>query len=170
MQQLGFRFRPLAATAVVGGGGRGGFHAARLRPVREGKGKGRPRRVRDVAGFSSPREEGGEGAARGETPEEARRRLAELDALLEGLKEPKMRPPAPPPPPDPYLDRDVMIRRGPSDEMPEFSPAYAAFSTLALVIITIFTNVMFNFYIKPSVDGVDQPERVQRVPLVDPRD
>jgi hypothetical protein len=35
----------------------------------------------------------------GETPEEARRRLAELDKLLEGLVEPKMRPPTPPPPP-----------------------------------------------------------------------
>ncbi|KAL6656793.1 hypothetical protein ACP70R_004573 [Stipagrostis hirtigluma subsp. patula] len=157
------RFRPLAAGAV--GGGRG-FHAARLRPVRESK--GRP--CRNVASFSSPSGKEGEGAAGGETPDEARRRLAELDALLEGLTEPKLRPPAPPPPPDPYLDRDFMTGRGSSEELPEFSPTYVAFSTLALVILTIFTNVMFNVYIKPSVDGVDQPVRVQRVPLVNPAD
>uniref|UniRef100_A0ACD5V282 Uncharacterized protein n=1 Tax=Avena sativa TaxID=4498 RepID=A0ACD5V282_AVESA len=102
--------------------------------------------------------------------EEALRRLAELDAQLEGLKEPKMRPPPPPPPPDPYLDRDMIIQRGrPSDELPEMTPAYVAFSTAAIFIFTIFTNVMFNLYIKPSVDGVEQPVRTQRVPLADPR-
>ncbi|XP_062188501.1 uncharacterized protein LOC133891770 [Phragmites australis] len=155
------RFRPLAASAV---GGRG-FHAAPPRPV--SRSKGRP--CNKVVSFSSSGKEGEEAAGR-ETPDEARQRLAELDALLEGLTEPKMRPPPPPPPPDPYLDRDMITRRGPTEELPEFSPTYVAFSTLALVILTIFTNVMFNLYIKPSVDGVDQPVRIQRVPMVDPAD
>lgn len=65
---------------------------------------------------------------------------------------------------DPYLDRATMItgRGSSADELPEFSPTYVAFSTLGLVILTIFTNVMFNLYVKPSVDGVDPPERIQR--------
>jgi len=54
---------------------------------------------RKVVSFSSSGKGGEEKAAPGETPEEARRRLADLDALLEGLVEPKMRPPTPPPPP-----------------------------------------------------------------------
>jgi hypothetical protein len=74
---------------------------------------------------------------------------------------------------DPYLDRATMItgRGSSADELPEFSPTYVAFSTLGLVILTIFTNVMFNLYIKPSVDGVDPPpERIQRTALVNPAD
>lgn len=50
------------------------------------------------------------------------------------------------------------------------TPAYVAFSTLALFIFTIFTNVMFNLYVKPSVDGVDQPVRTQRTALLNPAD
>jgi hypothetical protein len=64
----------------------------------------------------------------------------------------------------------MIIGRASTDEMPEFSPTYVAFSTLGLVILTIFTNVMFNLYIKPSVDGYDQPVRIERVPLVNPTD
>jgi hypothetical protein len=60
------------------------------------------------------------------------------------------------------------MRRGSVEETPEFSPAYVAFSTFGLLILTIFTNVMFNLYIKPSVDGVEQSVRVQRTPMVDP--
>jgi hypothetical protein len=63
----------------------------------------------------------------------------------------------------------MIIQRGrPSEELPEMTPAYIAWSTAALFIFTIFTNVMFNLYIKPSVDGVEQPVRTQRVPLADP--
>uniref|UniRef100_A0A804QF37 non-specific serine/threonine protein kinase n=2 Tax=Zea mays TaxID=4577 RepID=A0A804QF37_MAIZE len=53
---------------------------------------------RRVISFSSTGP-GGEEAAWRETPEETRKRLEELDAVLEGLVEPKMRPPTPPPPP-----------------------------------------------------------------------
>ncbi|CAN6219284.1 unnamed protein product [Urochloa humidicola] len=156
--------RSLAASAVAGGGG--GFSAVLPRSLRERRG----RTCRRLVSFSSSGKRGEEEATPGETPEQARRRLAELDALLEGLVEPKMRPPTPPPPPDPYLDRAFMTGRGSTDELPEFSPTYVAFSTLGLVILTIFTNVMFNLYIKPSVDGVDQPVRIERVPLVNPAD
>ncbi|KAF7015210.1 unnamed protein product [Triticum aestivum] len=151
------RFLPLAASAVAGRS----FVAAIPRTVTE-----RRRQICCNAGnSSSEKEEGGEPS----TAEEALRRLAELDAQLEGLKEPKMRPPPPPPPPDPFMDRDMIIQRGrPSDELPEMTPAYVTFSTLAIFILTIFTNVVFNVYIKPSVDGADQPVRIQRVPLADP--
>ncbi|KAI5012170.1 hypothetical protein ZWY2020_024304 [Hordeum vulgare] len=153
------RLLPFAASAVAGRS----FLAAIRRPVTE-------RRTRLLcnggnSSSSSSEKEGGEASP----AEEALRRLAELDAQLEGLKEPKMRPPAPPPPPDPFLDRDMIIQRGrPSDELPEMTPAYVTFSTLAIFIFTIFTNVVFNLYIKPSVDGADQPVRIQRVPLADP--
>lgn len=63
-----------------------------------------------------------------------------------------------------------MKRGGSPEDMPEFSPTYVAFSTLALVILTIFTNVMFELYVKPSVDGVDQPVRIERTPMVNPAD
>lgn len=83
--------RPLAPSAVGGGGA---FSAGLVRSVREWRG----RTCRKVISFSSAGK-GGEEAARRETPEETRKRLEELDALLEGLVEPKMRPPTPPPPP-----------------------------------------------------------------------
>ena len=84
--------RPLAASAV---GGDGGFSAVVPLSLREWRG----RTCREVVSFSSSGKGGEEQAAPGETPKEARRRLAELDKLLEGLVEPKMRPPTPPPPP-----------------------------------------------------------------------
>ncbi|KAF7000422.1 hypothetical protein CFC21_016336 [Triticum aestivum] len=150
------RSLPFAASAVAGRS----FLAAIPRPVTE-----RRKQICCNAGNSSSEKEGSELS----TAEEALRRLAELDAQLEGLKEPKMRPPPPPPPPDPFMDRDMIIQRGrPSDELPEMTPAYVTFSTLAIFILTIFTNVVFNVYIKPSVDGADQPVRIQRVPLADP--
>ncbi|XP_066400225.1 uncharacterized protein [Miscanthus floridulus] len=150
---------PLAPSA----GGGGAFSAGLVRSVREWRG----RTCRKLISFSSAGK-GGEEAARRETPEETRKRLEELDALLERLVEPKLRPPTPPP--DPYLDRAMITGRGSTDELPEFSPTYVAFSTLGLVILTIFTNVTFNLYVKPSVDGFDPPERIQRAPLVNPAD
>ncbi|CAM0906355.1 unnamed protein product [Alopecurus aequalis] len=151
------RYLPFAASAVAGRS----FVAALPRTV-----TGRRMHLCYNAdnSSSSPEKEG-----ESSRTEAALRRLAELDAQLEGLNETKMRPPPPPPPPDPYLEREMIIQRGrPSDELPEMTPAYIAFSTAALFIITIFTNVVFNVYIKPSVDGVEQPVRTQRVPLADP--
>uniref|UniRef100_A0A0E0LME1 Uncharacterized protein n=1 Tax=Oryza punctata TaxID=4537 RepID=A0A0E0LME1_ORYPU len=156
------RFVPFPAIAVGGVSLR--FLADNTRPV---GGSGR-RPCSDVVAFSSS--EKGPGEEREPRAEEALRRLAELDSQLEGLSEPRKRPPAPPLPPDPYMDRDKITGRGSTDELPEFSPTYVTFSTLALVILTIFTNVVFNLYIKPSVDGVDQPVRIERVPMVNPAD
>lgn len=85
------RLRPLVPSAVGGGGA---FSAVLAQSVRERRG----RTCRKVISFSSAGK-GGDEAARRETPEETRKRLEELDALLEGLVEPKMRPPTPPPPP-----------------------------------------------------------------------
>ncbi|KAF2923493.1 hypothetical protein DAI22_07g195700 [Oryza sativa Japonica Group] len=162
------RFVPFPAIAVGGASLR--FLADNTRAV---GGSGR-RRCSDVVAFSSSEKGPGPGPGSGEEreprAEEALRRLAELDSQLEGLSEPRERPPAPPLPPDPYMDRDMITGRGSKDELPEFSPTYVTFSTLALVILTIFTNVVFNLYIKPSVDGVDQPVRIERVPMVNPAD
>uniref|UniRef100_A0A0D9X0I3 Uncharacterized protein n=1 Tax=Leersia perrieri TaxID=77586 RepID=A0A0D9X0I3_9ORYZ len=146
---------PFPAIAIGGGGV--SFLVDPPRPVRGSSRRRRP--CYDLVAFSSSENGAGTGAEGGEArAEEALRRLAELDSQLEGLSQPRTRPPAPPPPPDPYMDRDMITRRGSIDELPEFSPAYVTFSTLALVILTIFTNVMFNLYIKPSIDGVDQPQ------------
>ncbi|KAM0870678.1 hypothetical protein ACQ4PT_039899 [Festuca glaucescens] len=76
------RYLPFAASAVAGRS----FLAAR--PV-----TGRNMQLCHNADNSSPPPE------KEDRAEEALRRLAELDAQLEGLKEPKMRPPPPPPPP-----------------------------------------------------------------------
>ncbi|KAE8775521.1 hypothetical protein D1007_51962 [Hordeum vulgare] len=88
-KRMQLRLLPFAASAVAGRS----FLAAIRRPVTE-------RRTRLLcnggnSSSSSSEKEGGEASP----AEEALRRLAELDAQLEGLKEPKMRPPAPPPPP-----------------------------------------------------------------------
>ncbi|ONM57913.1 protein kinase-related [Zea mays] len=65
---------------------------------------------RRVISFSSTGP-GGEEAAWRETPEETRKRLEELDAVLEGLVEPKMRPPTPPPPPASRLNESTISNR-----------------------------------------------------------
>ncbi|XP_006657861.1 uncharacterized protein LOC102708909 [Oryza brachyantha] len=158
------QLRLVLFPAIAVGGGSSRFLADTPIPLRAGRG----RLCSDVVAFSSS--EKGSEAEREPRAEESLRRLAELDSQLEGLSEPRKRPQAPPLPPDPYMDRDVITGRGSADELPEFSPTYVAFSTLALVILTIFTNVMFNLYIKPSVDGVDQPVRIERVPMVNPAD
>ncbi|KAG8099629.1 hypothetical protein GUJ93_ZPchr0013g36911 [Zizania palustris] len=172
------RFVPFAAIAVGGGG-----VSFPSDPPRSVRGRRRTRRpCHDVVAFSSSEKGSGTGAepeaeaeAEAEAKREARadealRRLAELDSQMEGLSEPRKRPPAPPLPPDPYMDRDMITGRGTINDLPELSPTYVAFSTLALFILTIFTNVVFNLYIKPSVDGIDQPVRIQRVPMVNPTD
>ncbi|KAL5197327.1 hypothetical protein ABZP36_000839 [Zizania latifolia] len=165
------RFVPFAAIAAGGGG-----LSFLSDPPRSVRGRRRRRPCHDVVAFSSSEKgSGAEVDAEAEAKREARadealRRLAELDSQLEGLSEPRKRPPAPPLPPDPYMDRDMITGRGTINDLPELSPTYVAFSTLALFILTIFTNVVFNLYIKPSVDGVDQPVRIQRVPMVNPTD
>ncbi|VAH44643.1 unnamed protein product [Triticum turgidum subsp. durum] len=105
------RFLPFAASAVAGRS----FLAAIPRPVTE-----RRTHLRCNAGnsSSSSEDEGGELSA----AEEALRRLAELDAQLEGLKEPKMRPPPPPPPPGNHF---LFPPRSPRAKLPA-SPVFHA--------------------------------------------
>jgi hypothetical protein len=79
------RYLPFAASAVAGRS----FLAARPATVRK-----MHLCYNADNSSSSPEKEDQPGRA-----EEALRRLAELDAQLEGLKEPTMRPPPPPPPP-----------------------------------------------------------------------
>uniref|UniRef100_A0A0E0I2I1 Uncharacterized protein n=1 Tax=Oryza nivara TaxID=4536 RepID=A0A0E0I2I1_ORYNI len=112
------RFVPFPAIAVGGASLR--FLADNTRAV---GGSGR-RRCSDVVAFSSSEKGPGPGSGEEREPraEEALRRLAELDSQLEGLSEPRERPPAPPLPPDPYMDRDMITGRGSKDELPEFSP------------------------------------------------
>uniref|UniRef100_A0A0E0QA28 Uncharacterized protein n=1 Tax=Oryza rufipogon TaxID=4529 RepID=A0A0E0QA28_ORYRU len=114
------RFVPFPAIAVGGASLR--FLADNTRAV---GGSGR-RRCSDVVAFSSSEKGPGPGSGEEREPraEEALRRLAELDSQLEGLSEPRERPPAPPLPPDPYMDRDMITGRGSKDELPEFSPTH----------------------------------------------
>lgn len=89
------RFVPFPAIAVGGASLR--FLADNTRAV---GGSGR-RRCSDVVAFSSSEKEPGPGSGEEREPraEEALRRLVELDSQLEGLSEPRERPPAPPLPP-----------------------------------------------------------------------
>ncbi|VAH28800.1 unnamed protein product [Triticum turgidum subsp. durum] len=103
------RSLPFAASAVAGRS----FLAAIPRPVTE-----RRKQICCNAGNSSSEKEGSELS----TAEEALRRLAELDAQLEGLKEPKMRPPPPPPPPGNHC---LFPLRSPRAKLPA-SPVFHA--------------------------------------------
>lgn len=65
------------------------------------------------------------------------------------------------------LDRDRMtVMR--IDEMPELSGSYLSYMAIALLIVTIFNNIIFNAFIKPSVDGNEQASKFDRIPLKEP--
>lgn len=55
------------------------------------------------------------------------------------------------------------------EEMPEMSGSYIAYTAVALVILTIFNNIMFNLFIKPTVDGNEQVTKIERIPLREPK-
>ena len=55
-----------------------------------------------------------------------------------------------------------------TEEMPEISMSFLSYSAFALVLLTIFNNIIFNVYIKPSIDGYEEASKIQRVPLLDP--
>jgi hypothetical protein len=62
------------------------------------------------------------------------------------------------------MRRDSMGRA----DMPEISDSYLAYTAGALVLLTIFYNLIFSFFIKPSIDGYQKPILIDRVPLSDP--
>lgn len=68
---------------------------------------------------------------------------------------------------EPKKDREWIIRMR-TEEMPEISTSFLAYSAFALVLLTIFNNIIFNVYIKPSIDGYEEVTKIQRVPLLDP--
>ncbi|KAF8403807.1 hypothetical protein HHK36_011913 [Tetracentron sinense] len=94
-------------------------------------------------------------------PEKAREALQKLDQQLQTLSEKPITPPKKrvsssnmgtlSHTSDPGHSRDM---RG---EMPDFSGSYFAYSAFALVILSIFYNILFITVIKPSVDG-PEPE------------
>lgn len=52
--------------------------------------------------------------------------------------------------------------------MPEVSGSYLAYTAVALVLLTVLNNILFNVFIKPSVDGNEQVSKIERVPLSEP--
>ncbi|KAG1368746.1 putative Cytochrome b [Cocos nucifera] len=103
--------------------------------------------------------------------EKAREALQKLDQQLQTLSQqeslPKKRPPSPSLSTDLNLDRDRMTGMR-IDEMPEISGSYLSYVAVALLILTIFNNIIFNAIIKPSVDGNEQASKIERVPLREP--
>ncbi|KAJ4782964.1 cytochrome b [Rhynchospora pubera] len=102
----------------------------------------------------------------------AREALKKLDQQLQTLSQPQPQPPLPTkkppsPPPEPDFDRDF-IKRGGREEMPQISDSYLAYTAGALVLLTIFNNIIFNTFIKPSVDGYEKPVKIERLPLSEP--
>lgn len=102
--------------------------------------------------------------------EKAREALQKLDQQLQTLSQqeslPKKRPSSPSLS-DLNLDRDRMTGMG-IGEMPEISGSYLSYIAVALLILTIFNNIIFNAFIKPSVDGQEQASKIERVPLREP--
>nr|XP_010923435.2 uncharacterized protein LOC105046525 isoform X2 [Elaeis guineensis] len=102
--------------------------------------------------------------------EKAREALQKLDEQLQTLSQqeslPKKRPSSPSLS-DLNLDRDRMTGMR-IEEMPEISGSYLSYVAVALLILTIFNNIIFNAIIKPSVDGNEQASKIERVPLRDP--
>ncbi|XP_072987018.1 uncharacterized protein [Typha latifolia] len=101
--------------------------------------------------------------------EKAREALQKLDQQLQGLSQQESPPRKRPPPAvsEPNLDRDMITGRR-MEEMPAISGSYVAYTAVALVVLTIFNNIMFNLFVKPSVDGKEQIVKIERVPLVEP--
>ncbi|WOL07690.1 hypothetical protein Cni_G16437 [Canna indica] len=101
--------------------------------------------------------------------DKAREALQQLDQQLENLAQqqalPKKKRPSPPAF-DPNLERDLIMGR--TEDMPEFSGSSVAYTTVALVLLTVLNNILFNVFIKPSVDGNEQITEIKRVPLVEP--
>ncbi|XP_008786135.2 uncharacterized protein LOC103704561 isoform X2 [Phoenix dactylifera] len=102
--------------------------------------------------------------------EKAREALQKLDQQLQTLSQgeslPKKRPSSSSLS-DLNLERDRMTGMR-IDEMPEISGSYLSYIAVALVILTIFNNIIFNAFIKPSVDGNEQASKIERVPLREP--
>ncbi|XP_058072744.1 uncharacterized protein LOC131221491 [Magnolia sinica] len=105
--------------------------------------------------------------------EKAREALQKLDQQLQSLSQrtespsKNKRDSSSPSPPyfDPSLERELMTGRR-TEEMPEISGSYLAYSAVALVILTVFNNIVFGLFIKPSVEGVEPaPATVRREPL-----
>ncbi|XP_078152469.1 uncharacterized protein LOC144547650 [Carex rostrata] len=103
----------------------------------------------------------------------AREALKQLDQQLQTLSQPQPLSPSPPAPPKPSplpdSERDFFMRRDAREEMPEISDSYLLYAAGALVMLTIFYNVIFSFYIKPTIDGYQKPIILERVPLSEPQ-
>ncbi|KAJ6845072.1 uncharacterized protein M6B38_290280 [Iris pallida] len=102
----------------------------------------------------------------------AREALQKLDQQLQSLSDQeallkKTRPPSPYQ--EPNLERDFVTGRKRTDEMPEISGSYLAYSAVALLILTIFNNIVFNSFVKPSIDGPERYVTIERVPLSEPK-
>ncbi|KAB2080497.1 Protoheme IX farnesyltransferase [Gossypium arboreum] len=96
-------------------------------------------------------------------PEKAKEALQKLDQQLQTLSNkpvstPKIRAS------DVKLTRDEMV-----EDSPEISGSFLTSLTTALLIFTIFYNVLFYFVIKPSIDGPDSPPPQPTTSFTEPR-
>ncbi|TYJ33009.1 hypothetical protein E1A91_A05G073400v1 [Gossypium mustelinum] len=96
-------------------------------------------------------------------PEKAKEALQKLDQQLQTLSNkpvstPKIRAS------DVKLTRDEMV-----EDSPEISGYFLTSLTTALLIFTIFYNVLFYFVIKPSIDGPDSPPPQPTTSFTEPR-
>ncbi|XP_052187387.1 uncharacterized protein LOC127798108 [Diospyros lotus] len=80
-------------------------------------------------------------------PDKARQALAKLDQQLQSLSQKQVNPPKRK---ASDLDQPPVQMR---EETPEFSVSFLAYSAFALLIFTIFYNLLFITVIKPSIDG-----------------
>ncbi|KAJ3674840.1 hypothetical protein LUZ60_005456 [Juncus effusus] len=104
--------------------------------------------------------------------EKAREALRKLDQQIQSLSQtddvPKKRIiPNPPTITEQELEREL-ITRGVRGEMPEISDSYLAYTAIALVLLTIFNNFIFQSFVKPSVDGYEKVTKIERIPLTEP--
>lgn len=53
--------------------------------------------------------------------------------------------------------REPITARLDAEDVPDVSGSYLAYIATFLVIITIFNNVVFNMFVKPSVDDKGPP-------------
>lgn len=99
--------------------------------------------------------------------EKARQALQQLDEQLQTLSQKEVTPRKRPS--SSYLDPDLerQLKMGlRSNEMPEISGSYLKYSALALVILTILNNIVFNLVVKPAVDGEEPtPTTIRREPM-----
>ncbi|KAK1313609.1 hypothetical protein QJS10_CPA06g01809 [Acorus calamus] len=94
--------------------------------------------------------------------DKAREALERLGEQLQSLASEKRR--VTPTTMAPKLDRDQMTGFR-TQEMPEISGSYVAYTAVALLLLTVFNNIVFSLFIQPSIDGNEPAKTITREPF-----